>query len=109
VTPADIKVYVHQLNEVIKTAGADGEIKFTMHVNMARAFRDYLLHHDPDMPPPPLCKALGPLVGDVVMNKKLRRLDQLADKLGPTAILLVGLATQLVRLVERRGRTAPKT
>jgi hypothetical protein len=102
VTPADIIEFVHHLNEVIKTAGADGEIRFTMHVNMARAFRDYLLHHDPDMPPPPLCKALGPLVGDYVMNAKLHRLDALADKLGPTAILLVGLATQLERLVEKR-------
>ena len=45
---------------------------------------------------------LGTVVGNEMMNAKLQRLDELADKLGPTALLLVGLAPQLERLVERK-------
>jgi hypothetical protein len=49
-------------------------------------FIDFLRDFDPDMPPRPVCKALGPLLGDTLMNAKLRRLDAIADKLGPLLI-----------------------
>jgi hypothetical protein len=86
-TPADIKQFVFELDQAID-ASTIGLVSMQMDVRMAEAFKDFLQHMDPDMPPGPLCKALGPIVGDYVMNLKLARLDELADKLGVAALLL---------------------
>lgn len=40
------------------------------------------------MPPRPVCRALGPLLGDVMMNSKLDRLDAVTDRLGVLMVLL---------------------
>jgi hypothetical protein len=58
-------------------------------------FYEWLQSTDPDMPAPAICKALGPLVGDDMMNTKLHRLDQLADTLGPLTVRLAMAAEQL--------------
>ena len=93
-SPADVKLTIHQFKEAIK-ASTDGTIK-VMHMDtrIAQLFIDFLYDFDPDMPPRPICKILGPLVGDIMMNEKLNRLDEIADKLGPALILLSGLITQ---------------
>ncbi len=87
-TPADVKLTIHQFKEAIK-ASTDGTIKVLhMDVKIAQLFIDFLYDWDPDMPPRPICKILGPLVGDHMMNEKLNRLDDIADKLGPMMIML---------------------
>ncbi|CAN7383107.1 hypothetical protein LJR220_003407 [Bradyrhizobium sp. LjRoot220] len=86
-SPADIKLCVHELKEAIK-ASTDGTITINMGTQHAKMFIDFLQHMDPDMPPAPLCKALGPLLGDHLLNAKLGRLDDIADKLGPLVMLL---------------------
>lgn len=68
----------------------------------ALLFVDFLRWRDPDMPPAPLCKALGPLppaIADMMTNDKLNRLNDLireakqaADTIGPAAILLQRMA-----------------
>lgn len=63
-------------------------------------FYEWLQSTDPDMPPPPICKALGPLTGDSMMSDKLRRLDGLADQFGS---LVMFLAMTLAR-AEEKGR-----
>jgi hypothetical protein len=90
-TPADIKEFVFELDQAI-AGSTTGTISMKMDVRMAQAFRDFLEHLDPDMPSAPMCRALGSLVGDYVMNRKLERLDELADKLGVAALLLSGAA-----------------
>jgi hypothetical protein len=64
------------------------EFKLTCSRIHIELFYEWLQSTDPDMPPAPICKALGPLVGDVMMNDKLQRLDALADTLGPLVIRL---------------------
>jgi hypothetical protein len=63
-------------------------VKVTMRPATARLFVEFLHDFDPDMPPRPICKALGPLVGDVVMNTKLARLDDITDRLGTLMMLM---------------------
>lgn len=58
---------------------------------------DYLESLDPDMPRRPIMKALGPLVGDMMMNDKLNRLNDLADRIGPAVLRLTMLADRLER------------
>lgn len=89
-TPADIKLSIFEIDQAIAATTTD-TVSMRMDVKMAQAFKDFLQHMDPDMPPAPICKALGPLVGDYMMNTKLQRLDEIADKLGPAVILLSGL------------------
>lgn len=60
----------------------DKPIHLVLRPETARLFLDFLHDFDPDMPPRPVCKALGPLVGDVMMNSKLDRLDAVTDRLG---------------------------
>jgi hypothetical protein len=62
--------------------------KVTMQRGTIELFHEWLQSTDPDMPPPPVCKALGPLVGDIMTSEKLQRLDALADVLGPLVIRL---------------------
>jgi hypothetical protein len=94
-TPADVKLCIHQFQDAIK-ASTDGTINIVnIDVKVAHLFVDFLRDWDPDMPPRPICKILGPLVGDTMMNAKLQRLDDLADKLGPIVILLSGMINQL--------------
>jgi len=90
-------------------ASTDHPVAVSMSAAMAELFIDLLKNTDPDMArawrqlmPQPLVPMLGPIVGDQRMNEKLRRLDELADKPGPTAILLTGLAGQLERALEKR-------
>lgn len=92
VSPADIHLVVRQIKEALKVS-PDGTIDVTMGYGVAQLFIDFLYDWDPDMPPRPICKILGPLVGDTMMNEKLNRLDELADKLGPIVLLLSGLVT----------------
>lgn len=73
------------------------EFTLTIPRPLALAWLDFLQHMDPDMPPAPICKALGPLVGDVVMNTKLRRIDDIANSLGPIVWRLVMIVDQLER------------
>lgn len=68
----------------------------------ALLFIDFLRWRDPDMPPAPVCKALGPLppaIADMMTNQKLQRLNDLvaeireaANAIGPAAILLQRMA-----------------
>ncbi len=69
----------------------------TMTRQMLEAVLEYLYTLDPDMPPRPICKALGPLVGDIMMNTKLNRIDELTDVLGPIVIRLGMIADQMER------------
>lgn len=92
-TPGDIKYVISQVREAIK-ASTDQTVTLTMQADHARLFVDFLCDFDPDMPPRAICKILGPLVGDHMMNAKLQRLDEIADKLGPAVLLLNGLITQ---------------
>ena len=62
--------------------------KVTMQRASIKLFLDWLNSTDPDMPPAPICKALGPLVGDTMMSTKLQRLDALVDTLGPLVVRL---------------------
>lgn len=110
-TPADIKLAIHQLEEAIKTS-SDGTIKVVdMGVGTAQLFIEFLQRFDPDMPkawrrlmPEPLLPMLGPIVGDEMMNAKLARLDDLADKLG-TALMLLGMtAGQIETVVRQKGQ-----
>lgn len=68
-------------------------------LNISRTTAEMILDHfqsmDPDMPPRPVCKILGPLVGDVMMNEKLNRLDDLANSLGPNVIRLAMIIDRL--------------
>lgn len=65
--------------------------------SMLVAILDFFQHMDPDMPSAPICKLLGPLVGDVVMNRKLQRLDEIADSIGPQVARLAFIADQMER------------
>lgn len=69
-------------------ANPDQPIKVTLRPETARLFVDFLQDFDPDMPPRAICKALGPLVGDVVMNAKLNRLDAITDRLGVLMMMM---------------------
>lgn len=92
-----------QLTETIvdvKRALADPDAKeFTLTISREQAvlWLDYLETMDPDMPRRPIMKALGPLVGDYMMNDKLNRLNDLADKIGPAVMRLTMLAEQIER------------
>lgn len=79
----------------------DARMTIEMSGRVARLFAEFLHDLDPDMPPRPIAKALGPLVGDVMMNAKLQRLDELANKLGPLSIRLLHLVNDMER---RRGQ-----
>lgn len=69
-------------------ANPDKPIKVTMRPETARLFVDFLQDFDPDMPPRAVCKALGPLVGDVVMNAKLNHLSDIIDRLGVIMMMM---------------------
>lgn len=96
VTKGDLRLVIHQLHEAIRQS-TDGTIELTMDAIHARLFVEFLHDFDPDMPPRPICKILGPLVGDHMMNEKLNRLDGIADKLGPMVMLLSGMVSQMER------------
>jgi hypothetical protein len=110
-TPADIKLAIHQLEEAIK-ASTDGEIKvFNLSTNLAEAFIDFLKNIDPDMHriwrqvlPQPLLPMLGPIVGQEMINTKLERLDRLANDLGTGLMLLNGIVGQLDNIVKKAQR-----
>jgi hypothetical protein len=89
ISEIDIREFVTELNQAVR-ASTTGSVTVTMKIPMAGAFKDFLQHLDPDMPSAPMCRALGPLVGDHLMNRKLERLDDLADKLGVAATMLSG-------------------
>jgi len=102
-TPADIKLALHQLREKLKVTPLQ-VVTVDMDRTTAELFVDFLINIDPDMArawrqllPQPWCKVLGPIVGDQMMNVKLQRLDDLADKLGPLVLLLGGMINQLER------------
>jgi hypothetical protein len=82
-TKADV---VETIRRVRQAAKVGPFVLVTMDQTMAELFIDFLRDFDPDMPPRPVCKALGPLLGDTLMNAKLQRLDAIADKLGPLLI-----------------------
>jgi hypothetical protein len=90
VSAADIRLVIRQVKEAVRLS-TDETIDLTMDAVHAQLFIDFLYDWDPDMPPRPICKILGPLVGDIMMNDKLNRLDEIADKLGPMMIVLSGL------------------
>jgi|SRR6185437_5691206 len=96
VTKGDLRLVIHQLHEAIRQS-TDGTIELTMDAIHVRLFVEFLHDFDPDMPPRPICKILGPLVGDHMMNEKLNRLDGIADKLGPMVMLLSGMVSQMER------------
>lgn len=82
----------------VKRLLADGETKeFTLTISRKQAilWLDFLESMDPDMPRRPVMKALGPLVGEYMMNDKLQRLNDLADKLGPAVVQLSMIAERL--------------
>lgn len=95
-TPGDVKLLIFELEERI-AASEDKTVSVRLNVDTARLFKDFLYDFDPDMPPRPIMKALGPLVGDIMMNDKLHRLDDLADKLGPLVMLLTTAVAQQER------------
>lgn len=65
---------------------------------MVEIILDVVVGMDPDMPPRPICKILGPLTGDIMMNAKLNRLDEIANSLGPNVIRLAMIADQLEKI-----------
>lgn len=99
-TRSEIKLFEQQVNDAI-TAGDGQTIVLQMTEHLAKLFVEFLYDFDPDTPPRPLMKALGPLVGDMMMNAKLQRLDEIADKLGPMIMLLMMTANQLERIATR--------
>lgn len=108
-TPADIKLYVHELEAAI-AGNSNGIIKIMeLDVKLAVLFVDFLKNLDPDMAriwrqalPQPLLPLLGPIVGEEMINTKLRRLDDLAEQLGTAALLLATTVTQMDTIARRR-------
>jgi hypothetical protein len=89
---------LHETIAEVKRLLADDDAKeFTLTVSRQQAilWLDYLETMDPDMPRRPVMKALGPLVGEYMMNDKLHRLNELADKLGPAVVQLSMIAERL--------------
>lgn len=85
---AEIRVVQAQIIALLKANPDNRAIKVTMIPEIASLFVDFLHDFDPDMPPRPVCRALGPLLGDVMMNSKLDRLDAVTDRLGVLMVLL---------------------
>jgi hypothetical protein len=99
---------VHEAIALIKRVLAEDPVRqeFTLKISrqMSLLILDFFQSMDPDMPPRPIMKALGPLVGDYMMNDKLARLDDIADSLGPQVMRLPVIADQLEGLNVRRRR-----
>src|SRR5215831_14048779 len=70
------------IRRVLAEADPDQEI-FQMSVDRAylELFFEFLYDFDPDLPPKPICRAMGPLVGDFMMNDKLNRVDRMTCEL----------------------------
>jgi hypothetical protein len=82
----------------IKQMLADSDVEkisVTMPREIASMFVDFLYDWDPDMPPRPIAKVLGPLLSDVLMNRKLARLDELVDALGPISLRFEDMVSYL--------------
>jgi hypothetical protein len=94
---------IAQVRRLLKDPDAK-EFTLTISRKQAILWLDYLETMDPDMPRRPVMKALGPLVGEYMMNDKLQRLNDIADKLGPAIIRLTMLTEQLERGRMERGR-----
>ena len=86
---------------------------FTWHMDemprpLLELFFEFLYDFDPDLPPKPICKAMGPLVGDFMMNDKLNRVDRMTcelsdvvDRLGASTMNLIMLLQDLERRWKR--------
>lgn len=79
-TPEDLTFIRIEMRQKLAQMPDDGEATLRISKRAAQCFVDYPEQHDPDMPPPAICKALGPLVGDTILNAKLHRLDEMIDK-----------------------------
>jgi hypothetical protein len=97
--PADIHAAKRVMRAALDATPDLDKARLTVEMSgrVAQLFAEFLHDLDPDMPPRPIMKALGPLVGDHMMNAKLHRLDELADKLGPLTIRLTHLVDDLRR------------
>lgn len=95
-TDADLSAIIQMLRGALGDA-AKNEFVLTVTRPTLEMMLDFFTHLDPDMPSAALCKALGPLVGDVVMNRKLQRLNDIADVLGPNVLRLAMIVDQLDR------------
>lgn len=94
----DIDNGIRLMNAAIEASpDLDTRVTVEMSGRLARLFIDFLHDLDPDMPPRPIMKILGPLVGDHMMNEKLNRLDRIAEDLGPTVIKLGMIVDHLER------------
>jgi len=103
--------HVREIDSAIRTMqharSIGGRVTVEMSENTAILFLDFLRSLDPDMPPPPVCKALGPLVGDVMMNAKLARVDAVISELNGLVDRL-GRAWVLYEKAFRQPRQAQK-
>ncbi len=100
ITPHELRQAEKMVREAVQCAGgrdSNQNVTISMSPRLAWLFADHLQQYDPDMPAPAICKVLGPLVGDIMMNAKLHHLDEIADKLGPIAMQLLMALDQAER------------
>lgn len=115
ITPHELRQAEQMVRAAVQCAGgvdSKQTVVISMSPRIAWLFADHLQQYDPDMPAPAMCKILGPLVGDMMMNAKLQRLDtfllrfdDLADRIGPTAMQLLMALDQAERLAKTLGKT----
>jgi hypothetical protein len=96
--PHDIRL-AQRIVQAALDVTPDLRARLTIEISAAIGFLflDFLDSLDPDMPKRPIMKILGPLVGDSMMNDKLNRLNEIADKLGPSLVYLNLMIGQLER------------
>lgn len=115
ITPHELRQAEQMVRAAVQCAGgvdSKQTVVISMSPRIAWLFADHLQQYDPDMPAPAMCKILGPLVGDMMMNAKLQRLDtsllvsaEISNRLGPLLMQLLMTLDQAERFAKQLGKT----